>query len=88
MIVNGPDKTLQTWAKPLAVKELEEEDEIFGKYATDAAAQAQAAATLKEHGKHPDRYAKGHELQPGSHAETKQAHREAKPGLHLHYVCE
>jgi len=56
MIVNGPDKSLQTWAKPVALKELDEEDEIFTKYATDAAVQARATATLKEHGKHPDRY--------------------------------
>ena len=32
-IVNGPDNTLQTWARPIAQKEVDEEDEIFAAYA-------------------------------------------------------
>lgn len=32
-IVNGPDNSLQSWAKPHALRELAEEDEIFAAYA-------------------------------------------------------
>jgi hypothetical protein len=31
-IANGPDNTLQAWAKPIAEKELAEEDALFEAY--------------------------------------------------------
>lgn len=56
LIVNGPDNSLQAWARPYALKELEEEDEIFAKYAADESLQQDMAAKFRAVGKHQDRY--------------------------------
>jgi hypothetical protein len=55
-IVNGPDNSLQAWARPHAEKEIAEEDAIFAEYAADAALRDAKSAALRAAGKHPDRY--------------------------------
>lgn len=41
ILYGKPDTSIKAWAKPHAVAELEEEDAIFAKYASDAAYRAQ-----------------------------------------------
>jgi hypothetical protein len=55
LILNGPDNSLQGWAKEHALKELAEEDETFAQYAADKTMQAEVADKLKAVGRHPDR---------------------------------
>lgn len=55
-IVNGPDNSLQAWARPRALAELEEEDALFAAYAADPDAQAATAEKLAGLNKHPDRW--------------------------------
>ncbi len=59
IICNGPDTSLQGWARPHALAELAEEDDTFAAYAADADRQAEVAAKLRKHGKHPDRCVAG-----------------------------
>lgn len=56
MVANGPDRTLQAWAKPVAERELAEEDDAFQKYAKDEAYRRDMDARLAAHGRHPDRF--------------------------------
>lgn len=56
LICNGPDNSLQTWARPIALKELEEEDAIFAAYADDDALREAKGEALRAKGRHPDRY--------------------------------
>eukprot|EP00775_Hariotina_reticulata_P004044 gene4044-4292_t len=56
LILNGPDTSLQGWARKEALKELAEEDETFATYAADKTMQAEVADKLKGIGRHPDRY--------------------------------
>jgi hypothetical protein len=56
LIANGPDNSLQAWAKPYAEAELREEDALFAEYAADASAREAAAAALRAQGAHADRY--------------------------------
>ena len=56
MVVFGPDRTLQAWAKPVAERELAEEDEHFARYASDAAYREAMDARLAAHGRNPDRF--------------------------------
>lgn len=55
LIVNGPDNSLQGWAQPYALKELEEEEATFAAYAADESLQKEMAAKFRQMGKHPDR---------------------------------
>lgn len=52
----GPDNSLQAWARPHALAELEEEDEKFAAYAADSSLQQEMADKFTAMGKHPDRY--------------------------------
>lgn len=56
MVVFGPDRTLQAWAKPVAERELAEEDAAFEKYGSDASYREAMDARLAAHGRHPDRF--------------------------------
>lgn len=56
MVANGPNRTLQAWAKPVAERELAEEDDAFKKYQTDAAFKQSMDERLAAHGRHPDRF--------------------------------
>lgn len=56
LILNGPDNSLAGWARPHAVKELEEEDAVFAAYAADKQLQQQTAQRLRAQGKDPDRW--------------------------------
>jgi hypothetical protein len=56
LIVNGPDNSLQSWARPHALRELEEEDATFAAYAADESLQQEMAAKFRQLGKHSDRY--------------------------------
>lgn len=56
LIVNGPDRSLQGWARPFAAQEVKEEDEIFAKYASDPDFKADLDSKFRSYGKHPDRY--------------------------------
>lgn len=51
-----PDTSLKTWAKPYALKELEEEDEIFAKYESDAKYAEKVKVALTSKGNHVDLY--------------------------------
>jgi len=56
LICNGPEEnTLSGRAKPLALAELAEEDEIFKDFAADKQLQQEVAQRLRSHGRHPDR---------------------------------
>lgn len=55
LIVNGPDNSLQSWARPHALRELEEEDAAFAAYAADESLQKEMAGKFRQMGKHPDR---------------------------------
>lgn len=55
LTVNGPDNSLQAWARPHAMQEVEEEDATFAAYAADEGLQQQMSARFRELGKHPDR---------------------------------
>lgn len=56
LTVNGPDNSLQAWARGHALAELAEEDERFAAYAQDSGLQQEMADKFKAMGKHPDRY--------------------------------
>jgi hypothetical protein len=56
MVVFGPDRTLQAWAKPVAERELAEEDAAFARYSSDSAYREAMDARLAAHGRHPDRF--------------------------------
>jgi hypothetical protein len=56
MVVYGPDRTLQAWAKPVAERELAEEDAAFRRYSEDAAWRKSMDDRLAAHGRHPDRF--------------------------------
>eukprot|EP00879_Flechtneria_rotunda_P000762 GHRR01000883.1.p1 GENE.GHRR01000883.1~~GHRR01000883.1.p1 ORF type:complete len:155 (+),score=49.44 GHRR01000883.1:159-623(+) len=56
LTVNGPDNSLQSWAKQQALKELVEEDATFTTYAADKQLQKDMADKFMQMGKHPDRY--------------------------------
>jgi hypothetical protein len=55
LTVNGPDNSLQAWARGHALAELAEEDERFADYAQDSSLQQEMADKFKAMGKHPDR---------------------------------
>jgi hypothetical protein len=57
LTVNGPDNSLQAWARGHALAELAEEDERFAAYAQDSGLQQEMADKFKAMGKHPDRCA-------------------------------
>lgn len=60
LICNGPEEnTVSGRAKPLALRELDEEDRIFASYAADKQLQQQTSERLLSQGKHPDRYQEG-----------------------------
>ncbi len=59
LVANGPDTSLQAWARPYAAKELKEEDEIFARYESDPEYQKEVSEKLRAHGKAPDRYYDG-----------------------------
>jgi hypothetical protein len=56
LTVNGPDNSLQAWARGYALAELAEEDERFAAYAQDSSLQQEMADKFKAMGKHPDRW--------------------------------
>lgn len=61
LIVNGPEEnTVAGRARPHALRELAEEDTVFGDYAADKQLQQDVAQRLRSEGKHPDRYSKQH----------------------------
>lgn len=62
LITNGPDNSLQGWAKPYALAELKEEDAVFEAYAADPEMQERVAAELRQHGAHADRCGGGDRL--------------------------
>lgn len=51
-----PDTSLKSWAKPHALKELEEETEIFSRLYSDPEFAAEARAEMAAQGKHADLY--------------------------------
>lgn len=51
-----PDTSIAAWAKPRALKELEEEDELLSRFHTDPEYAAEVRASLRAQGKHPDEY--------------------------------
>lgn len=57
-IVNGPEEnTIAGQAKPLAMEEIEEEDQIFARFAADKKLQEAVAQKFLSEGRHPDRCA-------------------------------
>jgi hypothetical protein len=56
MVAYGPDRTLQAWAKPVAERELAEEDAAFEKYSSDAAYKKSMDEKLAAHGRAPERF--------------------------------
>jgi hypothetical protein len=56
VVVFGPDRTLQAWAKPVAERELAEEDAAFEQYGSDGGYREAMDARLAAHGRAPDRF--------------------------------